>query len=110
MIAAWWPKLRESVTTRTRASAAAITLERVGGAVVGPVVDDQELVVDARERLPDPAVELGQHLALVVDRGDDAQRPQRAVTALAVGPHGGRRLPSPEGVHVWGENRFEKPV
>ena len=50
MSAVWWPKLRDSVTTRTRGSPAASSSRIFARAVARPVVDEDELEREALER------------------------------------------------------------
>ena len=73
--------MRASETTFTRGSRAAARRHRVARAVLGAVVDEDQLVVDAVQRRRDPLGERVDGVLLLVHRGHHAQQLRLAVHA-----------------------------
>ena len=79
MSAGWWPKLRASETTFTRGSRAAAARHRVARAVLGAVVDEDQLVVEVAQRGGDPLGERVDRVLLLVHRRHHAEQLRLAV-------------------------------
>ena len=82
MSAAWWPKLRERWIDAHARVGGGEAVEQLGGAVGAAVVDEDQLVVEARERGRCARDEVLDELLLVVDRRADAE--QRGGPQLSV--------------------------